>query len=134
MPEAIVEKLASGGVGTIEKLGSMTPEELEELPGVGPQMVEKIFAAVNSYYGQFEEPQAVAPVDEEAEERVVPTDGEIAAEEAAAAEQGADKEEVMDAAFAHLSVAPSQLGTSPNPDSSIGEGEFDTIKDSESAG
>jgi hypothetical protein len=68
----------------------------------------------------------------------VPADEEIAAEEAAAAEQGHDKkevkEEVMDAAFAHLSVAPSQLGTSPHPDSSVGEGEFDTIKDSESAG
>jgi N utilization substance protein A len=138
LSEAIVEKLAAGGVGTIEKLGSMTPEEIEELPGVGPQMVEKIFAAVNSYYGQFEEPQAAAPVAEEAEALVVPTDEEIAAEEAAAAEQGPDKEEVkeevMDAAFAHLSVAPSQLGTSPHPDSSVGEGEFDTIKDSESAG
>jgi hypothetical protein len=33
----------------------MTPEELEEIPGIGPKMVEKIQDAVVSYYGQYEE-------------------------------------------------------------------------------
>ncbi len=35
---------------------SMTPEELEAVPGVDPEMVERIQTAVNSYYGQFEGP------------------------------------------------------------------------------
>ena len=35
----------------------MTPEQLEEIPGIGPKMVEKIQAAVNAYYGQFEDPR-----------------------------------------------------------------------------
>ena len=35
LAESIVGQLISGGVGTIEKLGAMTPEELEEMPGVG---------------------------------------------------------------------------------------------------
>ena len=32
----------------------MTPEQLEEIPGIGPNLVEKIQRAVNNYYGQFE--------------------------------------------------------------------------------
>ena len=32
----------------------MTPEQLEEIPGIGDEMVEKIQEAVVSYYGQFE--------------------------------------------------------------------------------
>jgi len=53
--EKIVEKLLEGGITTVEKLGNMTPEELEEIPGIGPKMVEKIQDAVVSYYGQYEE-------------------------------------------------------------------------------
>ena len=41
---------------TVEKLGSMTPEELEEIQGIGPKMVEKIQLAVNAYYAQFDDP------------------------------------------------------------------------------
>src|ERR1700681_2327284 len=52
--DKIVEKLMEGGVSTVEKLGSMTPEELEVMPGIDPEMVERIQTAVNSYYGQFE--------------------------------------------------------------------------------
>ena len=54
LTEAIVQKLMDGGVPTVERLGSMTPEDLEEIPDVNPEMVEKIQMAVNSYYGQFE--------------------------------------------------------------------------------
>jgi N utilization substance protein A len=52
--EKLVEKLSEAGITTVEKLGSMTPEQLEEIPGIGPKLVEKIQAAVVSYYGQFE--------------------------------------------------------------------------------
>ena len=55
LPENVVEKLLEAGVGTIEKLGGMTPEQLEEIPGIGPELVEKIQQAVNAYYSQFEE-------------------------------------------------------------------------------
>jgi N utilization substance protein A len=58
--DAIIEKLMEGGVTTVEKLGAMTPEELEALPGIDPHMVERIQSAVISYYGQFED--AVEPV------------------------------------------------------------------------
>ena len=65
LTEAMVEKLMAGGVNTVESLGSMTPEDLEALPGIDPETVEAIQTAVNSYYGQFEASE-VAP--EEAEE------------------------------------------------------------------
>jgi len=54
IPDTLVEKLMEAGVATVEKLGGMTPEELEEIPGIGVEMVEKIQNAVVSYYGQFE--------------------------------------------------------------------------------
>ena len=37
LTEAMVEKLMAGGVTTVESLGSMTPEELEALPGIDPE-------------------------------------------------------------------------------------------------
>jgi N utilization substance protein A len=52
--EKTVEKLVNTGVVTVEKLGSMTPEQLQEIPGIGPKMVERIQNAVVNYYGQFE--------------------------------------------------------------------------------
>jgi N utilization substance protein A len=54
LPEEVVEKLMVAGVPTVERLGSMTPEELEEIEGIGAELVESIQLAVNGYYGQFE--------------------------------------------------------------------------------
>ena len=55
LDDKILEKLLETGVGTIERLGSMTPEQLEEI-GIGAQTVEKIQESVNAYYSQFEDP------------------------------------------------------------------------------
>ena len=52
--EKLAEKLVESGITTVEKLGSMTPEELEEIQGIGPTIVETIEQVVNAYYGQFE--------------------------------------------------------------------------------
>jgi N utilization substance protein A len=57
LEERAVEKLIEAGIGTVEKLGSMTPEELEEIQGVGPEEVAAIQDAVNAYYAQFETTQ-----------------------------------------------------------------------------
>ncbi len=96
LTENILEKLNEAGVGMVEKLGEMTPEQLEEIPGIGPKMVEKIQEAVVSYYGQFEtavegSPEApaaaeAAAVEEPAQDEAAPEaapDGEAAAEPAA---------------------------------------------------
>jgi N utilization substance protein A len=68
LADGVVEKLIEAGVGTVEKLGSMTPEELEAIPSIEPAIVENILVAVNSYYAQFETgvEGAAAPVEESA--------------------------------------------------------------------
>lgn len=54
LPERLVEKLVEAGIGTVEKLGNMTPEELEQLPGIGEENIAPLQDAVVSYYGQYE--------------------------------------------------------------------------------
>jgi transcription termination/antitermination protein NusA len=54
LTEELTAALMAGGVTTVEKLGAMTPEELEGVAGIGPEMVQPIQQAVMNYYGQFE--------------------------------------------------------------------------------
>src|SRR5688572_8420750 len=68
LQENIVEKLFAGGVPTVERLGGMTPEELEVIPGIGPDLVEHIRDVVVSYYGQYDD-AAEVPQDAESQEQ-----------------------------------------------------------------
>jgi N utilization substance protein A len=90
LAENVVEKLLETGIGTIEKLGGMTPEELEAIQGIGPDMVEQIQVAVNGYYSQFEDP---------------------AAEEAAAPEAAPEDEIPVETETSELSTEAEQSGT-----------------------
>ncbi len=60
MTENIVETLVGAGIGTVEKLGSMTPEELEAISGIDEDIVGQIQTTVVAYYGQYDEEQAAA--------------------------------------------------------------------------
>ena len=84
LSELLVEKLVETGIGTIEQLGSMTPEQLEEIQDVGPQVVETIQDAVNAYYSQFEDPQAAVETAAEAAEPVAEADATAVVEAAPA--------------------------------------------------
>jgi N utilization substance protein A len=68
--EAVLEKLIAAGITTVEALADMTPEQLEEVPGIGEKTVEKISVAVRHYFGQYEE----------GEERPEPAVSAVAAE------------------------------------------------------
>jgi N utilization substance protein A len=50
--EATVDALVKGNIGTVERLGSMTPEELEALEGIDDEAVNRIQEAINRFYGQ----------------------------------------------------------------------------------
>ena len=66
--EPIIQKLVAAGITTVESLADMTPEQLEEIPGIGEKTLEKISTAVRHYFGQYEEgeerPEAPAPENE----------------------------------------------------------------------
>ncbi|GGG98232.1 transcription termination factor NusA [Silvibacterium dinghuense] len=53
--ETIIDKLVAAGITTVEALADMTPEQLEEIPGIGEKTLEKISVAVRHYFGQYEE-------------------------------------------------------------------------------
>lgn len=57
LEEPVLEALIQAGIGTVERLGSMTPEQLEAIEGVGPEAVQQIQDSVNAYYSQFETAQ-----------------------------------------------------------------------------
>jgi transcription termination/antitermination protein NusA len=85
LAEAVAEKLVESGIGTIEKLGGMTPEQLEEIQEIGPEAVEEIQLAVNAYYNQFEDQGAAAepagaPAGEEGVAELAAEPGEPVAE------------------------------------------------------
>jgi N utilization substance protein A len=82
--EGIIQKLVTAGITTVEALADMTPEQLEEIPGIGEKTLEKISVAVRHYFGHFEEGEeghepagvegAETAVSEEAREAVLETD------------------------------------------------------------
>jgi N utilization substance protein A len=66
--EGIIQKLVAAGVTTVEGLADMTPEQLEEIPGIGEKTLEKISVAVRHYFGHFEEGEEGRPAAAEAGE------------------------------------------------------------------
>jgi transcription termination/antitermination protein NusA len=106
LPENVVERLVETGIGTIEKLGGMTPEELEEF---GAAMVEQIQESVNAYYSQFEDPVA-AEAAAEAAAPAEPAEAERVAEAAAPAE-AAEAEPPAEAGPADAQTAAEESGT-----------------------
>jgi len=55
----LAERLIEAGADTVEKVGAMTPEQLQEIPGIDAETVGAIQVAVNSYFAQFEEPEGL---------------------------------------------------------------------------
>ena len=53
--DGIIQKLVAAGITTVETLADMTPEQLEEIPGIGEKTLERISVAVRHYFGHFEE-------------------------------------------------------------------------------
>ncbi|MFZ0663464.1 MAG: transcription termination factor NusA [Acidobacteriaceae bacterium] len=81
--EGIIQKLVTAGITTVEALADMTPEQLEEIPGIGEKTLEKISTAVRHYFGQYEP----------GEERPEPVAGSEAAAEKAASDASLAEEE-----------------------------------------
>jgi N utilization substance protein A len=84
--EGIIQKLITAGITTVEGLADMTPEQLEEIPGIGEKTLEKIGIAVRNYFSRFDEAALAAEGDEGlAATAPTPEAGEIAAADGAEA-------------------------------------------------
>ncbi len=137
LAENLVERLLETGVGTIEKLGGMTPEQLEEIQGVGPEMVQRILDAVNAYYSQFEEqaPEGAGEAEAEPVAAAPPAASEPVPEPALGdeVEAGAAVPATEAAGEAALEIAPPGGGEEPVPAETSETGEqFGTIEDADS--
>ncbi|HEY6346733.1 MAG TPA: transcription termination factor NusA [Bryobacteraceae bacterium] len=111
LTEEIAAKLIEGGVNTVEKLGAMTPEELQALPGIDAGTVERIQQAVVSYYGQFEEAQEVGEETAAGEETAVGEETAAAKENEAAAEAATEREPVIPPQESAAEAAEASLPT-----------------------
>ncbi len=101
LADSTVDALVKAGIGSIEKLGGMTPEDLESVPGIDGYSVSKIQQAINGYYGQ----DYSAGQSEDGSEEQVAELGEVPAEEQAE-EQGREPgEEAADVAAEVEAVA-----------------------------
>ncbi len=87
--DSIIQKLINAGVTSVEALADMTPEQLEEIPGIGEKTLEKISAAVRHYFGQFE-PGEEPPADDSKQKKAL-ADAETS-EEIAALQQDLTQE------------------------------------------
>jgi transcription termination/antitermination protein NusA len=93
--ESIIQKLVAAGITTVEALADMTPEQLEEIPGIGEKTLEKISVAVRHYFGQYEPgEERPAGVEAAVEEN---RSGDVAAIEAAEAASDASLAEEEEA-------------------------------------
>ena len=107
--EVLIGKLNEAGISSVEALADMTPEQLEEVPGVGPKTVEKISIAVNNYFASLEAPAGAAAPEAAAVESV-----ETVEPSAEVAEEGQASEAAPDADVAEgqaQSEEPAAEGT-----------------------
>ena len=84
LAEATVDALVKAGIGTVEKLGTMTPEQLEALEGIDTEAVNQLQSAINGFYGQEDSGQEDGGQEAGGEEaEAPPADGvaEVAAQE-----------------------------------------------------
>src|SRR5665213_555688 len=62
--EGTIQKLIAAGITTVEALADMTPEELEEVPGIGEKTLEKIGTAVRHYFAELDNRADAGPTGE----------------------------------------------------------------------
>jgi N utilization substance protein A len=48
----LVQKLEAAGIGTVEQLANLSPEDLQNIPGIGEKTIEKISDALSEFYTQ----------------------------------------------------------------------------------
>jgi transcription termination/antitermination protein NusA len=101
--EVLIAKLHEANITTVEALADMTPEQLEEVPGVGPKTVEKISIAVNNYFSSLE--AAAGAASPEAGETAAVEGAEAAAETTPSEAPASEVAEALEAGQASEAAA-----------------------------
>ncbi len=84
----LIDRLIESGAATVESLADMTPERIMEIPGVGPELVERIRLAVSQCYSHLARTVgAIQATDDDGSETAA--SGDAKPEEAAEAVQAA---------------------------------------------
>jgi N utilization substance protein A len=107
--EGIIQKLITAGITTVEGLADMTPEQLEEIPGIGEKTLEKISVAVRNYFSRFEEAEAAQAA--EADQAAEAGEGEAVV----GAEPEADETALAGAVLAEGSLDDAEPPVAGNP-------------------
>jgi N utilization substance protein A len=133
-----IERLQEHGISAIERLADMTPEQLMEIPGIGEKMVEKIRAAVATYFEMLEAgvaPSAQPEAGTEETAEVEAAEGETAVSEPVEKSAGMAEPEAEPAEESAGMVEPeaepekeeaadpteTEAGTAPGRDNDSGE-------------
>jgi N utilization substance protein A len=114
--DGIIQKLIAAGITTVEALADMTPEQLEEIPGIGEKTLERISVAVRHYFGHFEEgeeaPNAEGTVGEAGAPEAEGTDEPAALTAAADTERTSEGESEVETPEAAAGSAEAELENS----------------------
>jgi N utilization substance protein A len=124
--DGIIQKLVAAGITTVETLADMTPEQLEEIPGIGEKTLERISVAVRHYFGHFEEgEEGHVPEAAEGEESAETEEAsEIEGEEPAVSDE--DREAVLETDEAEAENAAAAIKEAENVRETEDEDEFRT--------
>ncbi len=140
LDESIVEKLVAADIGTVEKLGSMTPEELEAIPEINEDVVRQIQSVVVAFYGEYDEGEPEPDSTPSSEADSEPGSADVATgvlehdlarhEFEPVSDDG--NSEVLDLGRVEgLSAAPSSLDQQPGPEEIAEKHESATIESTE---
>ncbi len=115
--DGIIQKLVAAGITTVESLADMTPEQLEEIPGIGEKTLERISVAVRHYFGHFEEgeepPAGAAEHKPEGEAEVQTPEAAVATAEA---ESENARETLEEAESVHAAAAEEEISAATSPE------------------
>ena len=107
LSEGLIDRLVESGAATLEAVADMTPEQLIEIPSVGPELVERIRAAVQQCYARLARTVGAVPTIGEQQPAATAPTGDADTDEVAEAapvlpgepESGAVEEEEDDVDF-----------------------------------
>jgi N utilization substance protein A len=118
--DSILQKLVAAGITTVEALADMTPEQLEEIPGIGEKTLERISVAVRHYFGEYAEGE-IRPEPPVVEQTPVAEQAPVAEATAEAEGAAVDAESATEATETEPPTDDSAEGTEATEGTEAGE-------------